>query len=267
MNTELYMNSKGEVQYHLRGANVMEPLDALEMNEWVGKNLRIEFLNEIHCRSTGQRINKTFGEGLSYQAWMEDPASVPSVLRPELSRIHEGIALRDHEWEQKHHNQPHLLYISQTGNFKVGVTRSTNRPHRWHDQGAVGAVVIAEVPYRQLAGEMEVALKEVMSDKTNYRKMLTNVQVDVAELFDWREACFDQLGEQYEPFFLDETKAETFHYPVIQYPTKIKSVTLLKEPLIAARLTGIKGQYLIFDGGTVFNVRRHSGFRVRILTE
>ena len=86
------MNSKGEVQYHLRGANVMEPLDALEMNEWVGKNLRIEFLNEIHCRSTGQRINKTFGEGLSYQAWMEDPASVPSVLRPELSRIHEGIA-------------------------------------------------------------------------------------------------------------------------------------------------------------------------------
>ncbi len=266
MNTELKANSAGKVQYQLSGADIVEPLDAVDLNDLVGRNTVIEFQHEIHCRATGKRINKTFGEGLSYNAWIDDPSSVPSVLRPELSRIHEGVALRDHAWEQKHHNQPHLVYISQTGNFKVGVTRSTNRPFRWHDQGAVGAIAIAEVPYRQLAGEMEVALKDVIGDRTNYRKMLTDVRVDMDDLLDWREVCFDHLGERYEPFFLDESKEEVFDYPVILYPEKIKSVTLDKQATISGMLSGIKGQYLIFDNGSVFNVRRHSGYRVRIST-
>ena len=109
---------------------------------------------------------------MSYQAWSEHPAAVESVLRPELSRIHEGIALRDFEWEQKHHNQPHYVYISQTGGFKVGVTRTTNRPFRWHDQGAVAAIAIAEDSVPPARGGMEVSLKEILSDKTNFRKCL-----------------------------------------------------------------------------------------------
>ena len=199
----------------------------------------------------------------AYQAWSEHPAAVESVLRPELSRIHEGIALRDFEWEQKHHNQPHYVYISQTGAFKVGVTRTTNRPFRWHDQGAVAAVAIAETPYRQLAGEMEVALKEILSDKTNFRKMLANVEVDIPALEDWKEECFEHLDPVYEPFFIDESP-ETFAYPVLSYPEKVKSLTLDKVPHIEGTLEGIKGQYLLFDGGRVMNVRRHSGYRVRI---
>ena len=200
---------------------------------------------------------------MSYQAWSEHPAAVESVLRPELSRIHEGIALRDFEWEQKHHNQPHYVYISQTGAFKVGVTRTTNRPFRWHDQGAVAAIAIAETPYRQLAGEMEVALKEILSDKTNFRKMLANVEPDCAELEDWKEECFDHLGPVYEPFFIDEPP-EDFVYPVLNYPAKVNSLTLDKALSIEGTLEGIKGQYLLFDGGRVLNVRRHSGYRVRI---
>ena len=200
---------------------------------------------------------------MSYQAWSEHPAAVESVLRPELSRIHEGIALRDFEWEQKHHNQPHYVYISQTGAFKVGVTRTTNRPFRWHDQGAVAAIAIAETPYRQLAGEMEVALKEILSDKTNFRKMLANVEPNLSELEDWKEECFDHLGPVYEPFFIDEPPEE-FVYPVLNYPDKVNSLTLDKVPNMAGTLEGIKGQYLLFDGGRVLNVRRHSGYRVRI---
>lgn len=200
---------------------------------------------------------------MSYQAWAEHPAAVESVLRPELSRIHEGIALRDFEWEQKHHNKPHYVYISQTGAFKVGVTRTTNRPFRWHDQGAVAAVAIAETPYRQLAGEMEVALKEILSDKTNFRKMLANVQPELSELEDWKEECFDHLGSVYEPFFLEEHPTE-FKYPVLKYPAKVNSLSLDKVPHIEGTLEGIKGQYFLFDGGRVLNVRRHSGYRVRI---
>lgn len=256
-------NQHGQVAYSFRGADVLEALPAEEMNAWVGERLYIQFEGQIHCRMTGQLIRKAYGEGMSYQAWSEHPAAVESVLRPELSRIHEGIALRDFEWEQKHHNQPHYVYISQTGAFKVGVTRTTNRPFRWHDQGAVAAIAIAETPYRQLAGEMEVELKEILSDKTNFRKMLAKVESDCSELEDWKEECFDHLGPVYEPFFIDEPPEE-FVYPVLNYPDKVNSLTLDKAPNIEGTLEGIKGQYLLFDGGRVLNVRRHSGYRVRI---
>lgn len=263
LETASQRNQHGQVAYVLRGADVLEALPVEEMNAWVGERLHIQFNGQIHCRVTGQTIRKAYGEGMSYQAWSEHPAAVESVLRPELSRIHEGIALRDFEWEQKHHNQPHYVYISQTGAFKVGVTRTTNRPFRWHDQGAVAAFAIAETPYRQLAGEIEVALKEILSDKTNFRKMLANVEPDCAELENWKEECFDHLGPAYEPFFIDEPPEE-FVYPVLNYPTKVNSLTLDKALSIEGTLEGIKGQYLLFDGGRVLNVRRHSGYRVRI---
>lgn len=256
-------NEHGQIAYELRGADVLEALPAEGMNAWVGERLHIQFEGQIHCRVTGQTIRKAYGEGMSYQAWSEHPAAVESVLRPELSRIHEGIALRDFDWEQKHHNQPHYVYISQTGAFKVGVTRTTNRPFRWHDQGAVAAIAIAETPYRQLAGEMEVALKEILSDKTNFRKMLANVEPNLPGIEDWKEECFDYLGQAYEPFFIDEPPEE-FVYPVLNYPGKVISLTLDKAPYIEGTLQGIKGQYLLFDGGRVLNVRRHSGYRVRI---
>lgn len=262
--TDEIPNSKGEVKYNLVGADIIHALDSVDMNEWVGQHVTLEFLNEIHCRKTGQKIKKTFGEGLSYSAWLDDPGSVESVLRPELSRIHEGIALRDFDWEHKHHNQPHYVYLSQTGGFKVGVTRTTNAPFRWHDQGAVGALVIATVPYRQLAGEIEVALKSIVADKTNYRKMLTDVAFDAEGLMDWQEACYDELGVVYESFFVDESDPIRFDYPVNQYPEKIQSRTLDKQPKVEGILVGIKGQYLLFESGEVINVRRHSGYRVSI---
>lgn len=253
---------QGHVSYSLTGADVLEVLPPLELNPWVGKHVAVKFQGQIHCRITGKSIKKAFGEGMSYQAWMDHPTATPSILRPELSRIHEGIALRDFEWEQRHHNQPHYVYISQTGGFKVGVTRTTNMPFRWHDQGAVAAVAIAETPYRQLAGRMEVELKEILSDKTNFRKMLQYVEPDLEELEDWKEACFDHLGlDEFESFLLDEAP-RTFDYPVLNYPDKVHSVSLDKVSEIAGRLEGIKGQYLLFEGGRVFNVRRHSGYRV-----
>lgn len=267
LNTEREPSESGHVRYVLRGADVLEPLPLEELNSLVGRELSLKFLGQIHCRVTGQLIKKAYGEGMSYQAWMDHPLATPSILRPELSRIHEGIALRDFDWEQRHHNQPHYVYISQTGGFKVGVTRTTNKPFRWHDQGAVAAVAIAETPYRQLAGLMEVELKEILSDKTNFRKMLQRVAPDVEEIEEWKEACFDHLGvDAFEPFLLDEAPC-IFDYPVLNYPTKVTSVNLDKTPVISGRLDGIKGQYLLFEDGRVFNVRRHSGYRVALTWE
>jgi hypothetical protein len=213
---------------------------------------------------TGKKIKKTYGEGMSYDAWISSPWSVESIIKPELSRIHEGIALRDKEWEEKHHNQPHYLYLSRTSEIKVGVTRVTNVPSRWIDQGAVEAIIVAETPYRQLAGLMEVALKEVMADKTNWQAMLKNAFSNTTSLVEKKNEVLDLLASEYESFFFDDDTITTIHYPVLSYPVKVNSLKLDNTADFEGKLVGIKGQYLLFEGGVVFNVRSHAGYRVTI---
>jgi hypothetical protein len=149
--------TRGEVHYGWCGADVLEELPAIAMQDWVGKEISVVFDGTIHCTASGKKIRKTFGEGMSYQAWQDSPLAMASIFKPELSRIHEGIALRDEAWEREHHLKPHWVYLTQTSEIKVGVTRSDYGVRRWMDQGAVAGIVVAEVPYRQLAGEMEVA--------------------------------------------------------------------------------------------------------------
>lgn len=258
------VDSAGIVEYRFRGADVLDPLPEQSANGWVGQQVKVSFEGDIHCIETGKRIKKTYGEGLSYDAFLRSPLACPSILRPELSRIHEGIALRDEAWEREHHLQPHVVYVSQTSHLKVGVTRATNVPSRWVDQGAVGAIVVANTPYRQLAGELEVALKSVLSDKTNWRAMLKHVEVDASELEDAKDECLDTLGGAYESFFEMSDDVRSLTFPVLRYPDKVKSVKLDKEPTLEGKLVGIKGQYWLFEDGRVWNVRSHAGYRVRI---
>ena len=258
------VDSAGIVEYRFRGADVLDPLPEQSAKGWVGQQVKVSFEGDIHCLETGKRIKKTYGEGLSYDAFLRSPMACPSILRPELSRIHEGIALRDEAWEREHHLQPHVVYVSQTSHLKVGVTRATNVPSRWVDQGAVGAIVVANTPYRQLAGELEVALKSVLSDKTNWRAMLKHVEVDPSELEDAKDECLDALGGAYESFFELSDDVTTLTFPVLRYPEKVKSVKLDKEPTFEGKLVGIKGQYWLFEDGRVWNVRSHAGYRVRI---
>ena len=49
-------------------------------------------------------------------------------------------------------------------------------------------------------------------------------------------------------------------YPVLEYPKKIKSLKLERNPIVKGTLKGIKGQYLLLDGDRVFNVRSHEGY-------
>lgn len=263
MKTEL----QDPVSYTLAMKDILDPGPEVDMNELVGKNIRLTFENAIHCVATGKKINKAFGEGMSYQAWISSPGSVESVFRPELSRIHEGIALRDAEWEEKHHNKPHYVYISRTAGIKVGVTRTRNVPYRWIDQGAVEAILLAETPYRQLAGLIEVSLKEHMSDKTNWRAMLKNEMLNDIDLVDAKEEVLELLDEDYYDFIHEDDEVTEIKYPVIQYPVKVTSVKLDKVPEVNSKLMGIKGQYLLFDGGKVLNVRSHAGYRVSIEVE
>jgi hypothetical protein len=251
------------VQYGLRLYNNLDYTEPVPINVAVGQEIQIEFLNEINCVVTGKKINKSFGEGMSYDAFMNSPQASPSIIRPELSRIHEGIAIRDFEWEMKNHMTPHTVYLAQTAGVKVGVTRNTQIPTRWMDQGAVKAIRLAETPYRQAAGLIEVALKDHISDKTSWQKMLKG-EIEEQDMLALKESMSIHVPREMQQYVTANDDIVHIKYPVIAHPPKVKSLKLDKVPLIEKKLMGIKGQYLLFDDGTVMNVRSHSGYKVRV---
>jgi hypothetical protein len=155
------------------------------------------------------------------------------------------------------------VYLANSGNVKVGVTRKTQVPTRWIDQGAHEAIEIVEVPNRYLAGITEVALKEHVGDKTNWRKMLKN-DIEDANLVVWREKLKDFIPEEAKQYFIENNAETHLKFPVLKYPEKPKSLNLIKTPSYKGKLVGVKGQYLIFEDQTVFNVRSNEGLVVSI---
>ena len=179
-------------------------------------------------------------------------------MRPELSKAHLDQEDRDLEYEKKVQLQPHIVYLANSSNIKVGVTRKTQVPTRWIDQGAHEAITLAEVPNRYLAGITEVALKDHLSDKTNWRKMLTN-DVKDEDLKAWRDKLESYIPEEAAEYFIATGEELQIDFPVLKYPTKVKSLNLEKTPVYKGVLKGIKGQYFIFEDETVFNIRGNEG--------
>ena len=258
---KMYSILNEEVSYTLPFYNLTEPNTQLELNQLIGSTIRINFSGVINCSVTGKKIRKTYGDGMSYDAFRSSPLAVESIIRPELSKIHEGVALRDYDWEMKHHMQPHVVYLSKTAGNKVGVTKDSQIPTRWIDQGASEALIIARTPYRQAAGLIEIELKKYISDKTNWRKMLQN-ELNEESLEVLRNELAYKLNSDLKQYIVLDENVQKINFPVIRYPAKVKSTNLDKVSYIEEKLVGIKGQYLIFDNDTVFNVRRHSGYLV-----
>ncbi len=251
------------VSYHLPLFNNLEEGENIPLNTLIGRKIMITFLDVIQCIVTGKVITKTYGEGLSYDAYKSSPLAAESILRPELSQAHLGIGLRDLEWEERNDLQPHFVYLALTNKVKVGVTRQSNLPHRWIDQGAWKTIIFAETPYRQLAGKIEVEMKNHISDKTSWQRMLTNEKVDINLLAE-KQKLADCISDDLKPYISDNNEITEIHYPVMAYPNKVKSLKLDKNPVISKRLQGIRGQYLIFEDETVFNVRSHSGYKIML---
>ena len=255
------------VQYTLPLNNNLEPGPKVAMNDLVGKDIRIRFTGTINCVATGKKINKSFGEGLSYDAWKSSPMAVESIINPELDRAHLGEGIRDLEWERNRHVRPHFVYLALTDHIKVGVTRDLSIPSRWIDQGAWKAMKFAETPYRQKSGMIEKELKAHISDKTNWRKMLTDVK-GKNSLEDEYKRLKSLLPKHLVQYVLPLSNEEVveIEYPVLSYPAKVKSIKLDTNPLLEKKLRGIRGQYLLFDDDTVINLRSHSGYQVSIET-
>jgi len=234
----------------------------ISMNQLLGRDIDISFLG-YQCLECGKK-KKIYRPGFCYDCFYASASAGDWIMRPELSKAHLGIADRDLDYETKVQVQPHIVYLALACEVKVGVTRKTQVPTRWIDQGACSAVAIVEVPNRYLAGITEVALKNHFTDKTNWRKMLCN-ELFEADLEAERLRVENLLPEEVREYFIPHT-ADVYKldYPVLEHPKKVNSLNLEKEPNYKGKLIGIKGQYLMFEDGTVFNVRAYEGFVVRI---
>ena len=254
--TKMQTEIGNPIQYYL----VFED-SFLNVNQLLNKEIEINF-SGYQCLNCDKK-KKIFRQGFCYDCFYSSPAVGDWIMRPELSTAHLGIADRNLDYEQKVQLQPHVVYLALSSEIKVGVTRKTQVPTRWIDQGAAQAISIVEVPNRYLAGITEVALKAHYADKTNWRKMLCasgtcdliaeKAKVEELIPIEARDYFHSQKNDVYE-----------LNYPVLYYPAKVTSLNLDKTPSFQGKLVGIKGQYLIFENGIVFNVRGSEGYIVTI---
>lgn len=233
------------------------------LNELIGKELSLKYHKKINCINCGAVTKSSYGQGYCYKCFSTLPETDPAIIRPELDKSHLGIS-RDMEWAKKNSLINHIVYLSISSGFKVGVTRHTNANTRWIDQGAIKAIKLAITPNRYIAGLIEVQLKNFLPDKTNWRQMLTGEPNIGVELREEKYKVRDYFLEEHLKYFTEDDWVTEIRYPVTKYPEKVKSFSFDKNNFFKGKLTGIKGQYLIFEDETVLNIRKHSGYLIEL---
>lgn len=237
----------------------------INMNECIGKNISLEFTGQINCISCGKVTKTSFGQGFCYNCLQTAPEASESIMRPELSKAHLGIA-RDMEWAKKHDLINHVVYLALSNEVKVGVTRIHQVPTRWIDQGASSAIKLVTTPNRHIAGIIEVFLKKYYTDKTNWRTMLKNELAQGVDLVEEKQKVLKLLPRELQKYADPNNDIIEIHYPSNIVPEKINNVSFDKTPVIEGQLSGIKGQYLIFNNGSVLNIRKHNGYYLKVNT-
>ena len=255
--TKMQTENADPIQYYLVFEN-----DFLNINQLLDKKITIEFV-KFQCLNC-VLDHKIFRQGYCYDCFYKIPQAADWVIRPELSTAHLNKEDRDLEFEKKVQLQPHIVYLANSSNIKVGVTRKSQIPTRWIDQGAHEAIEVVEVPNRYLAGITEIALKDQVSDKTNWRTMLKN-EIKDEDLLEWKLKLKGLIPDDASEYIIENNKETHLKFPVLKYPLKPKSLNLDKTPSFEGVLKGIKGQYLIFENDTVFNIRSNEGYVVNIM--
>jgi len=244
--------------------------ERVPLKESLGQNVLLKFSGEIFCIHCNRKTKKSFSQGYCYPCFKKLAQCDMCIVKPETCHFDRGTC-REPDWAEKHCMQGHTVYLSNSSGLKVGITRNTQIPTRWIDQGAIQALPIFQVNTRLHSGLVEILLADHVADKTNWRTMLKgdvpvlDLQQERDKLIDTCEAELEQLWEEVEDFALEplEDEAISIKYPVLEYPKKIVSHNVEKTPLIEGTLMGIKGQYLILDTG-VINIRKHTGYQAEI---
>ena len=232
------------------------------VNDLIDKQVELEYLNKIHCIKCGRLTSRSFAQGYCFPCFRSAPETEDCVLRPEMCLAHEGVA-RDIKYAELHCLIDHYAYLSYTSGIKVGVTRHTQIPARWIDQGAVAAIKIAQTPNRYTSGLIEVALKSHFNDKTNWRNMLKSNELTTDLLLEKKKAI-NKLPDNLKSFVSSDNEISYIDYPNTNPPENVSSINLDKNNYFSDILSGIKGQYLIFNDGYVINIRKYGGYLIRL---
>lgn len=252
------------VQYQLP---VGDQLVAL--NDSVGKEISLEYNGLINCIACGRKTNKSFNQGYCFPCMRSLARCDQCIVRPELCHYAEGTC-REPEWGEANCLQPHIVYLANSSGVKVGITRASQIPTRWIDQGASAALPILQAKSRLLSGLAEMAIKKHVSDRTDWRRMLKGPP-DTVDLMAKRDELLGQCSAELDAisakhgadsFKLLDENIVTIEFPVITYPEKVSSLNFDKTPIISGTLQGIKGQYLILDAGVV-NMRKFAGYHLQ----
>lgn len=254
------------VQYAFRLGDEEVPVNPL-----VGKSLRLEYLGAIHCSHCGRKTKTSFSQGYCYSCMQKLAQCDVCIMSPERCHYDQGTC-REPNWGEQFCMTDHIVYLANSSGVKVGITRASQVPTRWIDQGATQALPILRVATRQQSGFVEDLLRSRVADKTNWRALLKGDAAPV-DLLATREQLFDSCGagitELQQRFGLQAIQplsaAEVLEirYPIEAYPAKISSFNLDKSPLAEGTLLGIKGQYLMFDTG-VINIRKYTAYQLAV---
>ncbi|SDG77773.1 Protein of unknown function [Pseudomonas benzenivorans] len=243
----------------------------LPVNPLIGKTLRLEYLGAIHCTHCGRRTKTSFSQGYCYPCMQKLAQCDICIMSPERCHYDAGTC-REPGWGEQFCMTDHVVYLANSSGVKVGITRATQVPTRWLDQGASQALPILRVATRQQSGFVEDLLRSQVADKTNWRALLKGdaAPVDLAAIRDQLfDACAAGLGELQQRFgiqaiqLLGDQQPLEIRYPIEAYPAKISSFNLDKNPIAEGTLLGIKGQYLLFDTG-VINIRKYTAYQLAV---
>lgn len=243
----------------------------LPLNSLIGKPLTLSYGGEINCVHCQRKSKKSFAQGYCYPCFAKLAQCDLCIMKPEQCHYAAGTC-REPEWGEQFCMQDHIVYLANSSGLKVGITRHTQVPTRWIDQGATQALPIFRVKTRLQSGQIEVILKQHVADKTDWRKMLKGM-AEEKDLFAERDRLLAECGDQIEALsneqaegdieLLTDAKVVNIEFPVLEYPEKVKSLNFDKTAEIKGVLKGIKGQYLIFDCG-VLNIRKFGGYHISV---
>ena len=243
--------------------------ESVPMNQFLGKPISINFLGEINCVHCDRKTKKSFNQGYCYPCFSRLAQCDSCIMSPEKCHYDAGTC-REPEWGEQNCMIDHFVYLANSSGVKVGITRHSQIPTRWMDQGAIQALPIFRVSTRLQSGQVEVIFKNHVADKTSWQAMLKGVAADIdlkarrLSLMEECQANIENLQIQYGEnaiTAIDDAEQVEIRYPVLEFPTKVKSMNFDKTPLVEGTLMGIKGQYLILDTG-VINMRKFGGYQV-----
>ena len=254
-----------------RGAQYQLPIgdEFVDLNALIGQPIRFKYTGRITCIECNKSTKKSFNQGFCYPCFIKLAQCDMCIMKPETCHYAAGTC-REPKWGEEFCFQPHYIYLANSSGIKVGITRHTQVPTRWIDQGAVQALPIYKVSSRKLSGLIEVIFAKHISDKTSWQQMLKG-QAEAIDLISKRDELIQlcqndidvlrQSDQAADIALLTEETVVTINYPVDHYPIKVKSFNMDKDPEVAGVLQGIKGQYLLLDTG-VINIRKYTGYEI-----